>query len=517
MGNYNTSCSGAVDPNYSISYVNGTDVVDPAPITITASSNMAAYGSAAPSVTPIVSGLQNGEDSSVLGSALTCTTDAVNSSPVGSYTTQCSGAVDPNYAISYATGTTTITPAPLSITASSGTMTYGGAVPNDYASISGLENGDNPSVLGAGLTCGTTATSSSSVGSYASTCSGAVDDNYDISYVDGSVVMTAAPLSITASSGTMIYGGSVPTITPIVAGLQNGDDPSVLGPGLTCDTAADSSSPVGDDASSCSGAVDANYTITYSFGDVTVNPAILQVTASSASVPYGVTPPTPTASYSGFVNGDNAGSLTTQPTCSTTATSLSPVGSYPSSCSGAVDPNYTFDYSNGTVQLTAALVVVTASSASMTYGGAVPAITATYSGFVNGNNAASLTTPPTCSTAAESSSPVGPYASSCSGASDPNYSFSYVNGSVEVEPGPAEHRRVLRLGHVWDRRADYHPLVLGLREQRQRGFPPRHPPARRRPRRRARSGATRVRARAQSIPTTRSAMSAGRQSSEPRC
>src|SRR5665213_2518332 len=96
VGNYNTSCSGAVDPNYSISYVNGTDVVDPAPVTITASSDMAVYGSAAPAVNPIVSGLQNGEGSSVLGSALTCTTDAVNSSPVGSYATQCSGAADPN-------------------------------------------------------------------------------------------------------------------------------------------------------------------------------------------------------------------------------------------------------------------------------------------------------------------------------------------------------------------------------------------------------------------------------------
>ena len=86
----------------------------------------------------------------MLGSALTCTTDAVRSSPVGSYATQCSGAADPNYAISYATGTTTITPAPLSITASSGSMTYGGAVSAITPSISGLQNGDNPSVLGAG-------------------------------------------------------------------------------------------------------------------------------------------------------------------------------------------------------------------------------------------------------------------------------------------------------------------------------------------------------------------------------
>ena len=56
---------------------------------------------------------------------------------------------------------------------------------------------------------------------------------------------------------------------------------------------------------------------------------------------YGGSTPTITASYSGFVNGDTAASLTTPPTCSTAATSASPVGSYPSSCSGAVDPNYT--------------------------------------------------------------------------------------------------------------------------------------------------------------------------------
>jgi hypothetical protein len=64
---------------------------------------------------------------------------------------------------------------------------------------------------------------------------------------------------------------------------------------------------------------------------------------------YGGTVPTITASYSGFANGDTSASLTTQPTCSTTATSTSPVGSYPSSCKGAVDTNYAISYVNGTV------------------------------------------------------------------------------------------------------------------------------------------------------------------------
>ena len=54
--------------------------------------------------------------------------------------------------------------------------------------------------------------------------------------------------------------------------------------------------------------------------------------------------PAVTPSYSGFVNGDGASSLTTAPTCSTTAASSSPVGSYPSICSGAVDADYAITY-----------------------------------------------------------------------------------------------------------------------------------------------------------------------------
>ena len=156
------------------------------------------------------------------------------------------------------------------------------------------------------------------------------------------------------------------------------------------------------------------------------------VTASSPTVTYGGHVPGITASYSGFVNGDNASSLTTQPSCSTAATSSSPVGTYASTCSGAADPSYDITYVDGSVAVATAPLVVTASSGSMTYGGAVPTITSSDSGFVNGDNASSLTTQPTCSTTATSLSGVGTYPSSCSGASDPNYAVSYVNGVVAV-------------------------------------------------------------------------------------
>ncbi|MGA9076777.1 MAG: MBG domain-containing protein [Acidimicrobiales bacterium] len=171
------------------------------------------------------------------------------------------------------------------------------------------------------------------------------------------------------------------------------------------------------------------------------SPPTLTITASSGSMTYGGTVPAITPSYSGFVNGDTATSLTTAPTCSTTATNSSPAGPYPSSCSGAVDPNYTITYVPGTLTVNASgappTLTITASSGSMTYGGTVPTVTPSYSGFVNGDTPASLTDAPTCSTTAASSSPAGPYPSSCTGAVDANYTISYVAGSVSVGPAPS--------------------------------------------------------------------------------
>jgi hypothetical protein len=178
-------------------------------------------------------------------------------------------------------------------------------------------------------------------------------------------------------------------------------------------------------ATNVKGAATLNYTLT-------VATAPLIITASSSTTTYGGTVPTITASYSGFVNGDTASNLTTQPTCTTTATSRSPAGTYPSVCSGAVDPNYMITYVGGAVMVNPAPLTITASGGTMTYGGTVPVITPSFVGFVNGDTASNLTTQPTCTTTATSKSPAGTYPSSCSGAVDPNYMISYANGTVSV-------------------------------------------------------------------------------------
>jgi hypothetical protein len=351
VGSYPSSCTGATAANYTITPVNGSVSVTAAALTVTASSGSMTYGGTVPAITASYSGFVNGDSSTSLTGQPTCTTTATSSSAAGSYPSSCTGAVDPNYTISYTAGSVTVGKAPLTITASSGSMTYGGTPPSVTPSYSAFARTDTAASLTTAPSCTTTAISSTPVGTDtgANTCAGAVDGNYTISYVPGNVTVGKASLTITASSGTMTYGGTPPTITASYGGFVNGDTSASLTTGPTCSTTATSHSSPGTYTSNCTGAVDANYTIGYGSGTVVVSAAPLTITASSATMTQGGTVPTITPSYSGFVNGDSAASLTTAPTCSTTATSQSAAGSYPSSCAGAVDSNYTISYVNGTV------------------------------------------------------------------------------------------------------------------------------------------------------------------------
>jgi len=167
-------------------------------------------------------------------------------------------------------------------------------------------------------------------------------------------------------------------------------------------------------------------------GTLVVSPAALTVTAANASRTYGAANPAFTVSYSGFVNGDTAASLTTQPTATCTATASSPTGSYAIVPSGGVSNNYTFTYVNGTLTVNPAALTVTAANANRAYGAANPAFSVSYSGFMNGDTAASLTTQPTATSTATASSPVGSYAIIPSGGVSSNYTFAYANGTLTI-------------------------------------------------------------------------------------
>ncbi len=445
--------------------------VGPASLTITADNQTMIYGGQVPNYTAGYGGFVNGDTEGVV-SGLTCgavdaNDDAVTSStPVGSYTINCSGASAGNYAITYVNGTLTIKNASLMIAASDGSITYGDPVPTITPSYSGFLGDDNASnALTTPPTCSTTVTSSSPPGTYPTTCSGAVASNYDISYVAGTLTITQATATITsdpANADPKLVGGGGTADFTLKATLQaSAGDISTTLPVTYTLTPAGSDTPStctdstgngvtnGVLQSSCAftGIAPGDYTLTISVNSstysgtttdsVTVYKGTVIITASSPTIAYGDPIPAITPSYTGFVGSDTAATaLSTLPTCDTTATGASLPDSYPTRCSGAASSTYAITYADGTLTIKNAPLTITASGAAITYGDPIPAITPSYAGFVHGDTAdTALSTLPTCSTTATSSSQPGTYSTTCFGAISDHYDITYVAGILTINNG----------------------------------------------------------------------------------
>ena len=102
-------------------------VVNPATLTITASSPTLTYGSAVPTITPIFGTFFNGDTSAVLTKQPTCITTYTTTSAAGSSpSTSCSGAAAANYTFNYINGSVTVNRATPTITwATPAAIVYG--------------------------------------------------------------------------------------------------------------------------------------------------------------------------------------------------------------------------------------------------------------------------------------------------------------------------------------------------------------------------------------------------------
>ncbi|MDB5393802.1 MAG: hypothetical protein JWM91_1308, partial [Rhodospirillales bacterium] len=448
VGSYSITASGAVDPNYTISYAPGTLAITPASLTITANDASRNYGGVNPGFSASYSGLVNGDTASTL-SGLTFATAATSASNVGVYQILPSGAVDPNYTISYAPATLTINPAPLQITPSGGSI-YGQS-PATTASVTynavGFANGDTLASLTTQPSFATPAISTTNVGFYALFASGASDPNYTISYQPGTLAVNRATVTLSVNASST-YGSPIGKVPVIAAGLVNGDTlATVFGSSPIASTTATSRSNVGTYSASifAGPVIDTNYAVSLGSGAYRITPAPLLITANDQTYSYGTTNPAFGVSYSGLVNGDTS-SVVSGLTVSSTAiiggnigsppTLISNVGTYQTTAFGGSASNYAITYAPGTLRITRAPLSITPSGASVY--GQDPNRTAIVSydiaGLVNGDTLASLTTQPTFSTTATGGSGAGTYFLSASGASDPNYSITYFRGQLQINP-----------------------------------------------------------------------------------
>ncbi len=427
-GSYAIAASGGTASNYTISLVNGTLTVNRAPLTITANDALRDYGSSNPTFTASYSGLVNSDTSAVV-SGLNLATTATSGSNVGGYAITASGGTASNYTISFVNGTLTVDRVPLTITANDTSRDYGSGNPAFTASYSGLVNSDTSSVV-SGLKLATTATGGSNIGSYTITASGGTASNYTISRVNGTLTVNRAPLTITANDVSRSYGAANPTLTASYAGLVNGDTSAVVS-GLSLTTTATSGSSIGDYTITALGGTASNYAISDVNGTLTVTRAPLTITANDVSRVYGASNPTLTASYSGLVNGDTS-AVVSGLKLATKATSASNVGGYTITASGGTASNYAISDVNGTLTVTRAPLTITANDVSRAYGAANPALTASYSGLVNGDTSA-VVSGLGLSTTATSGSNVGDYKITASGGIASNYAITRANGTLTID------------------------------------------------------------------------------------
>ncbi|HWZ00297.1 MAG TPA: MBG domain-containing protein [Edaphobacter sp.] len=159
----------------------------------------------------------------------------------------------------------------------------------------------------------------------------------------------------------------------------------------------------------------------------------LTVTAANASRVYGAANPTFTASASGALPGD-----TFAFTSSTVATPSSPAGAYSivPVATGANLANYNVVYVNGALTVDKATLTVTPNNQSIVAGSVLPSLSATITGFVNGDTQTAVTGQPALTTTAASSSPAGSYpiVATIGTLAAANYSFTFATGTLTVTP-----------------------------------------------------------------------------------
>jgi hypothetical protein len=314
------------------------------------------------------------------------------------------------------------------------TVTYDGNPHSATASATGVFG---ESLGGVSIAYNGSSTAPSAAGSYAVLASYAGSSNYNAATGNTTMLIRQAPASVAADNQSRPYGAANPTLTGVVNGFLPAD-----GIGVTYSTAATSASPVG--AYSITPALSdpngklSNYSVTVSNGTLTVFAATLTGVPASVSRLYGSADPAFSATYSGFANGDSAAIVSGTLTCATTATVSSPVGQYPfTGCSGQVAPNYTIAYALAGVTLTVkpAPLTVTANNATRTYGAPDPSFSASYSGFLLADTAATaLTAPVTFTTNETATSAVGTYDIVPGGAAATNYAIAFVKGALTVTP-----------------------------------------------------------------------------------
>ncbi|MDE6505098.1 MAG: hypothetical protein K2L42_04430, partial [Clostridia bacterium] len=284
------------------------------------------------------------------------------------------------------------------------------------------------------------------------------NSNYDVTYVGsqgtkGLYTVTKATLTVTADDKSLVYGTAVPTYTATPTGMVTGDNGANLISGLLFECAYTSSSAVtatGSEYVLTPYGLNLNdYNVTYVAGKVTVTAKAITVKIDDKTGVYGDKFGTLTYTAVGVINNDNLGielEILDSNGAAVSLTGTPKAGTYQikQKAGTTANSNYTVTISNtngaGTYKITKKALTVTADDFTVTYGGAKPAFTAKYHGFISGENESTAnifggTLTFTCSydpASTGSDKNAGAYTVTPGGLTSDNYDITFADGKLTV-------------------------------------------------------------------------------------
>ena len=321
--------------NYDLSYVTGDLVVNQRAVTLTALQQERIYGNAmvlddtAFTVTDLDgdSALPNGESIDTVALNSVAGVDVTTTSNVGTYADEIeitgqagsNGFSASNYDLSYVTGDLVVNQRAVTLTASQQERIYGDAMVLDETAFtvtdldgdSMLPNGEVIDTVALNSVTGIDATTTANVGGYGDEIAitgqagsnGFDAGNYDLSYVEGDLIVNQRAVTLTASQQERIYGDTM-VLDETAFTLTDLDGDTVLPNGEVVDTVA-LNSVTGVDVTTTNnvgtyvdeititgqagtnGFSAGNYDLTYVTGDLVVNQRALTLTASQQERIYG--------------------------------------------------------------------------------------------------------------------------------------------------------------------------------------------------------------------------------------
>ncbi|MHC5353714.1 MBG domain-containing protein [Myroides sp. LJL115] len=358
--------------NYKLSLNPEYFTIEKAPVTIEAIAQNKVYGEADPRLTYTVSGLL-GKD------VLTGSLYRQPGENVGSYQiTQGDLMPSNNYVVTYQSANLTISPRDLTILAQDKTKVYGQADPILTYQVNGLVNQDTSSIITGDLY----RKPGFNVGEYPIT-QGSIkaSANYRVNFVPGVLSITPAELVLEVDPKVKEFGQSDPSLTYELKGLTNQD---IQGAVISGELQREQGEQVGSYAIEQNTLkASSNYNLVFKGNYLQITPGVLKVRANTLSKVENEPDPAFTYVVSGMVNMENPEDLL-QGTLNREQGEKQGEYKINQGTLQSTSPNYTVEYSQGSLIITGNILTVIAKGQTKVYGQEDPQLTYSYSGLKQG-------------------------------------------------------------------------------------------------------------------------------------